>query len=209
MITYRLAALGLGLVLAAALVGQVATLPAATQDPDWHHLRGTYFATGTTSCIASGAGFNLNRTPMAGEFVYLQTSSAEGIWTFHADGTGTGQLTEVQVTLAMPVPPDLTGASKAEESFSFTYKITDDGALTITPGTVSGTFTSGTEVGDTFTVTIPALSGWIAKDGTAITLASTAVTLETVTVLMPSGGTEATIPQICNRTRVLIPVHED
>ena len=206
MMTYRFVAIALGLVLAATIVGQVATLPAAEQDWDWHQLRGTYFATGLTSCVVSSTGFNPNLTPAAGGVVYLQSASVQGIWKFHGDGTGTGQLTELQITLP---PSGFPGGTGVEDSFPFTHTVADDGVLTFVPGLVSGTITAGPLAGLIFSVNIPPLSGRMAKEGTAITLASTVPAVETLTVETPSGTLVAKIPRICHRTRVLIPVHAD
>ena len=185
----------------AALVA-VATLPAAGQDPDWdHQLKGTYSSTGQNSCVVSSAGFNLNLTPATGATVYFQSSSFQGIWKFQADGTVTGQNSELLLTLP---PSSFAGAGSDDNSFKGTYTVADDGVVTLKIGLVTGTFPTGPFTGLTFSVTPPPLSGRIARDGTAITLTSTVPTLETVTLATPTGP--LVVPRICYRTRVLVPV---
>ena len=200
----------------AAVVAALAlTLPAAAQDPDWHHqLKGTYFDTGTTSCVVSSTGFTDKFTPVpsppapAPPVVYFQTSSFQGTVKFHRDGTGTGQGSDLFVTLP---PATVPGASLSDESFTFTYTFTDDGVLTLVVGAATGTFTEGPFTGVTFSSTGPTLSGRIGRNGT-ITLTSTGPAVETLTINFPpppvSFGT-VNITRICNRTRIYIPVHED
>jgi len=191
----------------AAVLTLVATLPAAAQDPDWHHqLRGTYFSTGDTSCVNSSTGFNPNLTPATGATVYFQSVAFQGTWRFHSDGTVTGQNTELLLTLP---PSGFAGAGSDNNSFTGTYTVADDGVVTLEVGLVTGTFTTGPFTGLTLSVTPPPLSGRIARDRTAISLTSTIPNLETVTLTTPAGVTVAVVPRICYRTRTLIPIHED
>ena len=190
------------LLFAVAAAFVVATLPVAAQDPDWHHqLKGTYSSTGETSCVVSSTGFNPNLTPATGATVYFQTSSFQGIWKFHADGTVKGQNSELLLTLP---PSGFAGAGSDDNSFKGTYTVADDGVVTLKIGLVTGTFPTGPFTGLTFSVTPPPLSGRIARDRTAITFTSTVPTLETVTLATPTGP--LVVPRICYRTRVLVPV---
>jgi len=192
------------LLFAVAAAFVVATLPVAAQDPDWHHqLKGTYSSTGETSCVVSSTGFNPNLTPATGATVYFQSVAFQGTWKFQADGTVTGQNSELLLTLP---PSGFAGAGSDDNSFTGTYTVADDGVVTLTVGLVTGTFPTGPLTGLTFSVTPPPLSGRIARDGTAITLTSTVPTLETVTLATPTGTTVAVVPRICYRTRVLVPV---
>ena len=188
------------LLLAVLLLGvtTVATLPAAAQDRDWHQLRGTYFITGDNACLVSPAGFNSNLTPVDGASV--QSSSVEGTVRL-ANGTGTGQFTELILTHP---PASTTGASSSEYSVSFTYTIADDGTLTVTFTSLSGTVLTGPSAGAAFTLTPPPLSGRVARDGSAILLSSIEPTVEMLQIV---GG--PSLPRICHRTRVQIPVHMD
>jgi len=180
----------------------VTTLPLAGQDRDRdrHQLRGTYFLTGTTACLvaAPGAGFNANLTPTDG--VSFQSSSAQGTLKL-ADGTGTGQFKEFSITTP---PATSAGASSNENMASFTYTIADDGTLTVTFTSVSGTVLTGPSAGATFTVNPPPLSGRVARDGGTILLSTIEPTVETLHI---TGG--PSFQRICYRTRVQIPVHRD
>lgn len=195
------------LLLAALFLGltTIATIPAAAQDPDWHHLRGTYFSTGETSCVISSTGFNQNLTPATGATVYFQTVAFQGTWKFHADGTVTGENTELLLSLP---PSGFAGAGSDDNSFTGTYTVADDGVVTVEVGLVTGTMTTGPLTGLNLSVTPPPLSGRIARDRTAITLTSTIPTLETVTLTTPAGATVAVVPRICYRVRTLIPIWE-
>jgi len=176
----------------------VVTLPAAAEDQDWHQLRGTYFITGDNACLLSPAGFTSSLTPVDGSAV--QSSSVEG--TVRLDnGTGTGEFTELILTHP---PASTTGASSSEYSVSFTYTIADDGTLTVTFTSLSGTVLTGPSAGATFTLIPPPLSGRVARDGNAILLSSIEPTVETLQIV---GG--PSLPRICHRTRVQIPVHVD
>jgi hypothetical protein len=136
--------------------------------------------------------------------VYFQSSAFQGIWKFQADGTVKGKNSELLLTLP---PSPFAGAGSDDNSFlTGTYTVADDGVVTLKIGLVTGTFTTGPFTNLTFSVTPPPLSGWIARDGTAITLTSTVPTLETVTLATPTGTTVAVVPRICYRTRVLVPV---
>ena len=95
-----------------------------------------------------------------------------------------------------------------EDSFPFAYTVAEDGVLTFAPGLVTGTITTGPAAGLAFSDTLPPLTGRIAREGTAITLTSTVPAVETVKVETPTGTIVAELPRICNRMRVLIPVHE-
>src|SRR5215510_16371258 len=88
-------------------------------------LQGDYVATGEGTClVALPPGFNPNLTPMDGRFSF--SSSTQGIWTFHGDGTGTVQSRSVSVTHPDP-PVTLGGASSSDTNTeSFTYTVTPE-----------------------------------------------------------------------------------
>ena len=97
------------------------------------------------------------------------------------------------------------GATSTEQSFSFTYTFADDGTLTlVVVGPVTGTVLSGSLKGATFTLTnFPSLSGRISKNGSAIAVSNTEPTVETLVV------GPLTLPRICHRMRLLIPVQAE
>ena len=180
----------------------VATLPLAAQEAR-QHLNRTYFSVGEQACLVSPLGFT-NQTPNNVAVAFVQSSSVKGTFQFHADGTGTAQFKELLIT--HPPSPN-AGATSSEQSFSFTYSVADDGTLSLSTGTVSGTILTGPLSGLAFTlVNFPLLSGQIERSGHAITLSTTDPTVETLTLGPPAS---VSLPRICHRERVLIPIHAD
>lgn len=192
--------LALRLAVAAALAS-LATHPLAAQGAR-EQLNGTYFSTGEQACLVSPLGFTSDQVPVGPASV--QSSSVQGTYRFHADGTGTAQFKELLIT--HPPAPN-AGATSTEQSFAFTYMLADDGTLTlVVVGSVSGTILTGPPPlkGATFTLTdFPPLSGRVARNGTAITVSNTAPTVETLMV----GPFK--LARICHRMRLLISVHVD
>ncbi len=180
----------------AAAIASVATLPLAAQGTR-DQLKGAYFINGDNACLLSPAGFNANLTPAGPSSV--QSSSVGGSVTLNADGTGTGQFTELILTHP---PASSVGASSTAYSVAFTYTIADDGTLTVTFTSVSGQIVTGPLAGSSFNLIPPPLSGRVARDGTTILLSSIEPTIEYLHIV--SGPT---IPRICHRTRVQIPIH--
>ena len=185
-----------------ATFASVAKLPLAAQGGR-HQLKGTYFSTGAQACLVSPLGFT-NQAPNNLALAFVQSSSVQGTYRFHADGTGTAQFKELLITHS---PAPNAGASSTEQSFSFTYAVADDGTLTLVIGPVSGPILTGSLKDVKFTLTdFPPLSGRIERNGTAITLSTTDPTVETLTLELPQ---PLALPRICHRSRVLIPVHVD
>jgi len=180
----------------------VATLPLAAQGAR-DQLKGTYFSTGAQACLVSPLGFT-NQAPNNVALAFVQSSSVQGTYTFHADGTGTAQFKELLITHS---PAANAGASSTEQSFSFTYAMADDGTWTLVSGPVSGTVLTGSLKDVKFTLTdFPPMSGRIERNGTAITISTTDPTVETLTLELPH---PLVLARICHRSRVLIPVHVD
>ena len=179
-----------------------ATLPLAAQGAR-DQLKGTYFSTGAQACLVSPLGFT-NQSPNNVALAFVQSSSVQGTYRFHADGTGTAQFKELLITHS---PAPNAGASSTEQSFSFTYAVADDGTLTLVIGPVSGPILTGSLKGVNFILTdLPTLSGRIARNGDAITLSTADPTVEMLTLELPN---PVVLPRICHRSRVLIPVHMD
>jgi hypothetical protein len=185
-----------------ATFASVVTLPLAAQGAR-DQLNGTYFSTGAQACLVSPLGFT-NQAPNNVALAFVQSSSVQGSYRFHADGTGTAQFKELLITHS---PSANAGASSTEQSFSFTYAVADDGTLTVVSGSVSGSILTGSLKGVKFTLTdFPPLSGRIERNGTAITLSNTDPSVETLTLELPQ---PLVLPRLCHRSRVLIPVHVD
>lgn len=177
----------------------LATLPLAAQGAR-KQLDATYFSTGEQACLVAPGGFTSDQVPLGPSLV--QSSSVQGTLRFQLDGTGTAQFKELLIT--HPPAPNV-GATSTEQSFSFTYTFADDGTLTlVVVGPVTGTVLSGSLKGATFTLTnFPSLSGRISKNGSAIAVSNTEPTVETLVV------GPLTLPRICHRMRLLIPVHAE
>ena len=170
-------------------------------DPQDLHklLHGDYVATGENTClVALPPGFNPNLTPMDGRFSF--SSSTQGLWTFHGDGTGTVQSRSVSVTHP-DTPVTVGGASSSDTNTeSFTYTVAPDGTVTVVSGLVTGTERTGSRAGQTFTIaSFPVLTGRIALNGTSLTLATEAPTVEVVT--FSNGDVH---DRICHRSRLLL-----
>jgi hypothetical protein len=188
------------------VIGAIATFIAvaiASAGGDWKAIHGEYAMTGGGNCLFSPSGFNPNFTPIGPS--WHGSSLATGIWTFKRNGKGTMQQ-GTQLALTLPPSPIPTGASSAEFSFDFTYKVTDDGTITVdvVPGTFTGEFVTGPLAGVTFTYVTPTFSmlGMVSADHKTITLASG----NDVQQINLSNNT--TVFAICNLGRVLIRVDE-
>ncbi len=177
----------------------IAVLPLSAQGAR-QQLNGTYSFTGEQACLVSPAGFTANLMPIAAASV--QSASTHGLITFNADGTGTANFKELLI--AHP-PATLVAASAQQASFSFTYTIADDGVLTFVIGTVTGTFVAGPYAGLAFTNNPPPMVGGISRNGSAITLTTVDPAVETS--ILPAVA--VSIPRICHRSRVLVPIHMD
>jgi hypothetical protein len=185
-----------------AAVVLVATLPLAAQGAR-HHLKRTYFSTGEQACLVSPLGFT-NQVPNNVALAFVQSSSVQGTYRFHADGTGTAQFKELLITHS---PATNASATSSEQSFSFTYALADDGTLTLISGPVSGTILTGSLKGVNVTlINFPLMSGRIERNGTTIMLSTTDPTIEMLTLELPN---PLVLPRICHRMRVLMPVHVD
>jgi hypothetical protein len=109
-----------------------------------------------------------------------------------------------QLSLTLPpstIPP--TSASSLEFSFDFTYKVTDDGTITVdvVPGTLKAEYVTGPLAGVTFTYGF-SMFGMVSEDYKTITLASG----NDVQQIKLSNNT--TVYSICNLARVLIRLGE-
>jgi hypothetical protein len=185
-----------------AAFASVATLPLAAQGAR-HQLKGTYFSTGAQACLVSPLGFT-NQAPNNVALAFVQSSSVQGTYRFHADGTGTAQFKELLIT---HTPATNASATSSEQSFSFTYALADDGTLTLISGPVSGTILTGSLKGVNVTLTdFPLMSGRIERNGTTIMISTADPTIEMLTLELPN---PLVLPRICHRMRILIPVHVD
>jgi len=190
----------------------VATLPLAAQDRDNGQVRvkGTYFATGDNVCLLSPAGFysdpgSTQFTPKGPSLV--QSSSVQGTLKINPDGTGSGEFNELIIT---HFPVGTTSASTGSSTYSvpFTYTEAEDGALTVTFGTLNGELLSGPSAGLCFTLSPPPLTGRITPGKSTMLLSSAGPSVENLTLTnCQTGVTVKEVPRMCHRTRILVRVH--
>jgi hypothetical protein len=179
------------------------------------HLKGEYAVVGEATCRTHWL-VNPNGTTTSSYFVH--SASAQGTITFNGDGTGSGQISSVDVThpIYTPIPmspvwPDPTtdgilgGTSRSEVVFEFTYTVSPDGRISRTITTLEGTFISGPHAGKTFTQTPFTLTGFVSKDKGTILLSSDPTKDEIITsdLFNDDGSFYGRREQECHRSRVL------
>jgi len=178
-------------------------------------LKGEYAVVGEATCLTSWSEFPPDVTT---DVRFVHTASAQGTVTFNGDGTGSGQISSVDVTHPIytpiptwsswpsPVSPGVLGHTSTNVvEFQFTYTIAPDGAITRTITTLQGTITSGPSEGKTFTQTPFTLTGFVSLDKGTILLSSVPGQAEILmTDIFNENGTPyGTEKQECHRSRVL------
>ena len=178
------------------------------------HLKGVYAVVGEATCKTH---WLVNPHGGTTSSYFIHSASAQGTITFNGDGTGSGQISSVDVThpIYTPIPmlsawPDpetdgiLGGTSASEVVFEFTYTVAPNGAITRTITTLNGTFTWGPNAGKTFTQTPFTLTGFVSKDKGTILLSSVPGQEEVLTTdIYEDGSFYGQEEQECHRSRVL------
>ncbi len=178
-------------------------------------LKGTYAVVGEATCrthwVVNPAGGTTST-------YFVHSASAQGTITFNGDGTGSGQISSVDVThpIYTPIPnglswsfplPDgiLGGTSASDVTFEFTYTVSPDGRISRTITTFEGIFTSGPNAGKTFTQSSFTLTGFVSKDGGTILLSSDPSQAEIISsdLFNTDGSFYGSREQECHRSRVL------
>lgn len=198
---------GLVLVLALSLVSQ-----SGAQNKQ---LKGVYAVVGEATCRTH---WLVNPNGDSTSTYLIHSASAQGTITFNGDGTGSGQISSVDVThpIYTPIPLNsywgdpttdgiLGGTSASDVVFEFTYTVSPDGRISRTITTFLGTFTSGHHVGKTFTQSPFTLTGFVSKDGGTILLSSVPGQAEIITseLYNADGSFYGSREQECHRSRVL------
>jgi hypothetical protein len=170
-----------------------------------HKLKGDYAYTGEVTCLWSTGGFDANFRPISGSLYWISSGSAQGIRTFHRDGTGTVHNT-IMVGITHPPGPPSTSAGASEYSYDFTYTIGPDGSIStkVLPNSFKGTVLTGPATGQTFTQTPFSLSGMVSEDRKTLTLTSEPPP-EVVTQTSENGSV---VYHICHRWAVNILLEE-
>lgn len=178
------------LVIAALCIFMLAVV-ASADGKGWRGFHGVYLMRATGSCLHSTLGFEQTNDGFfipilgTGSQVWGATTMAYGTWTFKRDGTGeaSGENYVIDFPPGSPsgIPPNTNSPNgpKARDnpfSFTFTYDVTHEGAITIT--VIPGVF---------------GFEGMVSTDLKSITLDS-----EYQFFGPPSGG-----PAYCNTARVL------
>jgi len=179
------------------------------------HLKGVYAVVGEATCRTHWI-INPHGGDTSSYFVH--SASAQGTITFNGDGTGSGQISSVDVShpIYTPIPmapywsdPEtdgiLGGTSTSEVVFDFTYTVSPDGRISRTITTLQGTFTLGPHAGKTFTQSPFTLTGFVSKDKGTILLSSVPGQEEIITSELYNGDGSfyGSREQECHRSRVL------
>jgi len=178
-------------------------------------LKGVYAVVGEATCLTSWSALPPDVTI---DVRFVHTASAQGTVTFNGDGTGSGQISSVDVThpIYTPIPTLSSWPSPVSSNvlgrtstnvveFQFTYTVAPDGAITRTITNLTGTITSGPSVGKTFTQTPFTLTGFVSKDKGTILLSSVPGEAESLTtdIYNENGSFYGQEEQECHRSRVL------
>jgi len=157
--------------------------------------------TGDANCLTSPANFDSNLNALGA--TSITSFSSTGTFTFNAPdwrtlaGSGTASFKNVGFDNGGG-----TGYAFSQSvSLPFTYTVGSDGALTITPGTLTITYLTGPLTGTVTKNGLAPFAGQISLNGT-IVLTSSTTGVETI---YNSLG-DAIDYQACHRTRTLVPV---
>jgi hypothetical protein len=179
------------------------------------HLKGEYALVGQATCLTRWSVFPPN---VGTDVRFVHSASAQGTVTFNGDGTGSGRIYSVDITLPIytPIPDSSYWSSPVSDNvlgrtstnyvdFQFTYTVAPDGAISRTITYLEGTITSGPSAGKTFTQTPFTLTGFVSKDKGTILLSSVPGQAEDLTteIFNEDGTPYGTQQQQCHRSRIL------
>jgi len=192
-----------------------------------HHkrLRGEYAVVGGQTCISHWLVNPGNPTNPSATQYWTATATVLGTNIFNGDGTGSAQVSVVEVmhpiytpiplnsvwvvpSWPFPLPPSVLGQTNTSDiSIQFTYDVSADGAITrsITPDTVTGIFTSGGLTGKTYTFTPFTFTGFVSRSRETILYSSVPgqADIITVDIFNEDGSLYGRLEQECTRSRVL------
>jgi hypothetical protein len=124
--------LGMFVIIAGIAVFIAVAMASADDHKGKKAIHGEYAFTGTGSCLISITGFNASLQPNDALWLMGPVALDDGVCTFNKDGTGSVRnifRTVEFYSPAMNAPPD---AGAANESWDFTYTVTDGGKITLT-----------------------------------------------------------------------------
>jgi len=218
-IVKSLVLVGLVLLFALSLVSQ-------SEAQNWRlRLRGEYAVVGEQTCICHWLVNPDNPTDPSATVYWTETSTVLGTTIYHRNGTGSAQVSIVEVmhpiytpiplypiwsepSWPFPLPPSVLGHTNTSDiSLQFSYAVSADGVITrsITPNTVTGIFTSGDLTGKTFTFTPFTLTGFVSRNRETILYSSVPgqPDIITVDIFNEDGSLYGRTEQECTRSRVL------
>jgi hypothetical protein len=143
-------------------------------------IHGEYGWTGPVHCLSTPSGFT-NGFPNNPASLSILSNKSQGTCTFRHDGTGEVQFTSVSTTDS---PTASAGAILFETSYQHTYKISEDGAITIdvVPNTYVQTYLSGPYPGKHLNIDVFPLTGWVSADYKTMTIATPEPKVLTMTI---------------------------
>jgi len=181
------------------------------------HLKGEYAVIGQATCLTH---WLVNPHGGNTSTYFVHTASAQGTVTFNEDGTGSGRIYSVDITLPIytPIPigsywsdPETDGilghTSTNVVEFQFTYTVSPDRAISRTITNLQGEITSGPSAGKFFTQTPFTLTGSVSKDKRTILLSSVPGQAEILTTEIYNDENHNSFygrqEQECHRSRIL------
>ena len=178
---------------------------------------GRWAMTGSTMCLQSSNGFNLQfMSPQPPTTVSQLHGTISAVRTFRADGTGsaTGVSQSVSMPqllfLGPPPPPSplggVGGASLADLNANFTWSFDAAGRLVIDDDNLipQNFLQPPARVGFTVTIeNVPSFVGYVSKDKKTIVMTHATMAIETSVVRDPAGNVTSRTPRFCARDRVL------
>lgn len=182
-------------------------------------LSGEYAVVGEQTCICHWL-VNPDPTNPRASVYWTETSTVLGTTIFNSNGTGSAKVSLVEVihpiytpiplsaTWPSQIPPSVLGQTHTSNiSLQFSYVVSATGAITrtITPGTITGSFTSGSLMGKTFKFTPFALKGFVSRSRETIVYASVPgqPDIIKVDIFNRDGSLYGKEEQQCTRSRVL------
>jgi hypothetical protein len=172
-----------------------------------HHpktIQGVYGWTGPVRCISTTPdGFNETGTPLDTNTLSTMSTTSQGTITFKRNGTGMVQFTGVSTTDS---PPEGASASRFKASYLHTYKISDDGAISIDalpPGLVQ-TILTGPNQGAEITIDTWDYTGWVSADQNTIVIATPKPTVQQLLLNLPNDNYFQIGSVICHASHTLV-----
>lgn len=181
-------------------------------------IKGQYVSTGEGMCILAFLGFKPDLTPSCTQTpqgatvcpAMIQSWSAEGVWSFNKDGTGSLTALVHFVTESFQGPSGIVPPSAGVQklSMNFHYNVTDEGKITIKsdPGTYTMEWISGPNVKKLYHIDGWGRKGTVAPGGKIITLNS--IVTDVMSFIPPLVDLPPTAQSTCNGSNVLIWQHK-